>query len=107
VDKLIGWVAWLKTRTIAFLDQAEGERDLTNGRGFIGEARRNLELLGRVAGFLEPNASVSIDARKQIAVLGALTEDELRALARGDGGSQPVLTQAAIAHGSSAFEAAE
>jgi transposase-like protein len=106
-DKLTAWVAGLQTKTLQLLERAEQARDLTNARGFIGEARRNLELLGRVAGILEPNAAVAIDARRQIAVLSGLSEEELRSLARGDAGSQPVLTQATNTHGSSAFEAAE
>ncbi len=40
-------------------------------------------LLGRISGVLEPNPNVSIEFRQQVAVLQGLSEDELRAIARG------------------------
>jgi hypothetical protein len=49
-----------------------------------GEFRKAVELIGRFTGDLETGTRVSIDARKQVAVLASLSEDELRALARVD-----------------------
>jgi hypothetical protein len=46
-----------------------------------GEYRKLVELVGRFTGDLETGTRVSIDARKQVAVLASLSEDELRALA--------------------------
>jgi hypothetical protein len=83
VERLTAWVAGLQTKTLQLLRRAEDAGDLGNARGLIGEARRNLELLGRITGILEPNAAVVIDQRQQLAVLNGLSEEELRALARG------------------------
>ncbi len=83
VDRLTGWVGNLQLRTLRLLERAEREGDLTNARALIGEARRNLELLGRVAGILDPQTAIHVDARRQLAVLSGLSEEELRALARG------------------------
>ena len=58
--------------------------DLAAARGLIAEARKNLELLARLTGILEPNAAIHVDMRRQVAVLQNLSEAELRALARGD-----------------------
>jgi hypothetical protein len=49
-----------------------------------GEYRKLVELVGRFTGDLETGTRVSIDARRQVAVLASLSEDELRALARAD-----------------------
>ena len=82
-DKLITWVHVLHARTLRMLAQAEHAADRNNGRGLIAEARKNLELLARIAGVLDP-PTVHIDARRQVAILGRLDEDALRALASGD-----------------------
>ncbi len=62
---------------------ADALDDLSNARGLIAEARKNIELLGRISGVLD-GPTVNIDARRQVAILGRLDEDELRALASGD-----------------------
>lgn len=83
VDSLVAWAHALQMKTLSILERAEQLDDLTNARGLIQEARRNLELLGRLSGVLEgPN--VTIDMRRQVAVLARLDEHELRALARGE-----------------------
>jgi hypothetical protein len=53
-------------------------------RAALEHARRQLETLARLGGLIGPSAVVQVDARKQVAVLANLSEDELRALARGD-----------------------
>jgi hypothetical protein len=37
-----------------------------------------------VAGILEPSAAIAIDTRRQFAFLSGLSEEDLRALTRGD-----------------------
>jgi hypothetical protein len=81
-DRLVGWSYALQQRTLALLLRAEREGDLANARGLIAEARKNLELLGRLAGVLDPHTVVNVDARRQLAVVARLSEEELRALAR-------------------------
>jgi hypothetical protein len=80
-DRLTAWAASLQRKTLTLLAKAEAAGDLTNARGFVAEARKNLELLGRVAGVLDASPQVAIDARRQVAVLANLSEEELRALA--------------------------
>ena len=82
-DKLIQWTHQLHAKTLIILERAEVNDDLGNARGLIKEARENLVLLGRLAGVLE-GPHVSIDMRRQYAVLGKLDESALRALASGD-----------------------
>ena len=83
VDRLIAWTNQLQRKTMVLLGKAERSGDLGNARGLIREARENIMLLGRIAGLLEPNPNVSIELRQQVAVLANLSEDELRAIARG------------------------
>lgn len=82
-DKLIGWAHNLQARTLMFIERADTLDDLGAAARLIGEARRNLELMARMRGVLEP-PRISIDMRKQAAILGRLDEDVLRALASGD-----------------------
>lgn len=70
--------------TLILLGKAEEADDLPSAARFIREARANLELLGRVAGILEPSTAIAIDTRRQFAFLSGLSEEDLRALARGD-----------------------
>lgn len=83
VHRLTSWAHGLQTRTLVLLERAEELDDLGNARGLIREARENLGLLGRLAGVLD-GPTVHVDARRQFAVLGDLSEGELRRLAAGD-----------------------
>ena len=57
----------LQVRTLKLLDQAEQASDRPNAARLIGEARRNLELVGRLTGELDgPTAPVSGDIRVTI-----------------------------------------
>jgi hypothetical protein len=111
---LVGWAADLHARALLLLGKAEAARDWQAARGFLAEARRNVELLGRMTGLLDGPA-VSIDMRRQVAVLAKLDEEELRALARAaaDGSHEPperfhpVVTLPAIQHGDGRGEASE
>jgi hypothetical protein len=78
-ERLTGWMMGLQGKTIRLLARAETEGDLSNARGFIAEARKNVELLGRLRGALD-GPTVHVDARRQIAVLGNMDESELRRL---------------------------
>lgn len=82
-DKLVEWTHHLHAKTLVILARADQLDDLQAAARLVGEARRNLELLGRIAGVLE-GPKISIDARNQFAILGRLDEDALRALASGD-----------------------
>jgi hypothetical protein len=81
-DKLTDWTGSLHAKTMRLLARAEEMDDLANARGLIREARENLVLLGRLAGVID-GPTVHVDARRQVAVLGNLTEAELRRLAAG------------------------
>jgi hypothetical protein len=50
-------------------------------RAYMGELRKGIELQARLAAIIG-GPVVQVDARKQVAVLANLSEDELRALAR-------------------------
>lgn len=81
-ERLVDWGGSLQLKTLKLLARAEELDDLGNARGLIREARENLVLLGRLGGVLEgPTATITVDARRQVAVLGNLTEAELRRLA--------------------------
>jgi hypothetical protein len=81
-ESLAAHVLGLYERTLVALAKAEAQRDWTAVRGLIREARENVVVVARLAGILDTSAHVSIDLRRQTAVLASLSEDELRALAR-------------------------
>ena len=59
-DDLLAQVRDLQARTLAILTKAENGRDLRVALGAIAEARRNLELLGKLAGELQQEGTVNI-----------------------------------------------
>ena len=61
-DDLLTQLRGLQTRTLAILSKAEegSRRDLRTALAAIGEARRNLELLGKLAGELQQEGTVNI-----------------------------------------------
>lgn len=81
-DRLTSWAIGLNEQTLAAVLRCAQEQDYGAMRGLIAESRKNLELIGRLGGFLAATP-VHVDARRQVAVLASLTENELRALARG------------------------
>ena len=93
-DKLLDWLTGLHDKTLMGIARTEAKADWGAMRGFIREARANIELLGRLAGIIDPAPSTFIDARRQTAVLAALSEEELRAIAaaavEGEQPSEPV-----------------
>jgi hypothetical protein len=81
-DRLLSWLIGLHDKTLLGIARTEARHEWGAMRGFVREARLNIELLARLAGILDPMPSTFIDARRQTQVLAALSEDELRALAR-------------------------
>ena len=59
-DNLLAQVRQLQTRTLSILDRAERASELRTALAAIGEARRNLELLGKLAGELQQEGTVTI-----------------------------------------------
>lgn len=60
-DNLLAQMRDLQRRTLAILSKAAGSRrDLRTALAAIGEARRNLELLGKLAGELQQEGTVSL-----------------------------------------------
>lgn len=59
-DTLLEQVTDLQTRTCTILSRAENAGDLRTALLAIGEARRNLELLGKLAGELQSGANVLV-----------------------------------------------
>jgi hypothetical protein len=85
-QSLVATTARLVDEALGLLEHAKNAGDRRTALQALREARDGLALLMRVAGLLAPDNSVTVavDARRQsIALLGKLTEDELRALARG------------------------
>jgi hypothetical protein len=78
--KLTDWTGSLQLKTLRLLARAEELDALGDARGLIAEARRNIELLARLGGILD-RPTVVVDQRRQLAVLGGLSDDELRRLA--------------------------
>ena len=82
-DRLVEWAYALQAKTLVLIERAEKANDLQAAARLVGEARKNRELMARIVGVLE-GPKVSIDARQQLAIIGRLDEDALRALASGD-----------------------
>jgi hypothetical protein len=85
-ERLVAWAVGLNERTLYEMAAAKAEGDPAGFRALLGEARKNLELIARLAGVLDA-PTITVDARRQLAIvtrLGALSEAELRALARGE-----------------------
>lgn len=59
-DTLLEQVTGLQARTLAILTKAEKTGDLPTALRAIGEARRNLELLGKLAGELQEHGDVIV-----------------------------------------------
>jgi hypothetical protein len=81
-ERLVSWATGLYELTLFELVRAKSERDRNGFRALLSEARKNLELVGRMAGVLDP-VQVHVDARQQTAILAGMSEAELRALAAG------------------------
>jgi hypothetical protein len=73
-DDLLGQVRNLQDRTLTILEAAEASGEHRTALAAIGEARRNLELLGKLAGELDerPQVNVLIAPKVQAVILEAL-----------------------------------
>jgi hypothetical protein len=82
-ERLRSWVNGLLEHAMFGLLRARQQDDDAGHRAYIAEARKTIELQAKLAGVIGDRPQVSIDARKQVAVLASnLSVDELRALAR-------------------------
>jgi transposase-like protein len=59
-DTLLDQVNDLQAKTLAILQKAERAGDLRTAATAIGQARQNLELLGKLAGELRPDTQVNV-----------------------------------------------
>jgi hypothetical protein len=64
------------------MSRTYADRDWPNFRALSREARENLILLCRLRGLLDDGTTVNVDARRQVALLGNLSTDDLRSLAQ-------------------------
>ena len=74
-DDLLGQIRSLQARTLALLSKAERKAEIRTALAAIGEARRNLELLGKVAGELQQEGTVNVYLELQgatVRILAAL-----------------------------------
>jgi hypothetical protein len=87
-DRLVSYVNGLLEYALSGMLRARSQDPVDDYgvRAYMGEARKNVELIARLGGVIGSNGPVVqvVDARRQVAVLANLSEDELRALARGD-----------------------
>jgi hypothetical protein len=59
-DSLLDQLKDLQAKALAILQRAEGTGDLRTATAAIGQARQNLELLGKLAGELGPDTQVNV-----------------------------------------------
>jgi hypothetical protein len=81
--RLTDWLVGLNDQTLAIMMRAQQEDDLATALKAVAEVRKNMELLGRLGGFLETAPTVHVDARQQ-AMFSRLTDDELHRLVYGE-----------------------
>jgi transposase-like protein len=85
-DRLGAYALGLLEESLFGMLRAKAQQDAAEVRAWMAEARRNLELRAKLGGIIgTATVQVDVDARKQLAVLANLSEDDLRSLARGDG----------------------
>lgn len=85
-SSLVATTVRLVDEALGLLEHAKRKADTRTALAALREARDGLQLLMRTAGMLSDAAqvTVAIDARRQqMAVLAKLSEDDLRAIARG------------------------
>jgi hypothetical protein len=80
--RLVADLLGLRERLAAGVLRTSASEDYGNLRSLSAELRQTVELIGRFTGDLEAAGGVRIDARRQVAVIASMSEDELRALAR-------------------------
>jgi hypothetical protein len=60
-DSLLDQVRGLQAKTLGILHKSEGAGDLRTAKAAIGQARQNLELLGRMAGELRTGKGTTVN----------------------------------------------
>jgi hypothetical protein len=60
-DALLDQVRDLQRRTLSILDKTEAADELTTALAAIAQARRNLELLGKLAGELQQEGATTVN----------------------------------------------
>ena len=85
VERLRSWTNGLLEEALVGALKARRQGDPSSHRAYLGEARKTVELQAKLAGVLDTQPQISVDARRQVAVLANLTEDELRAALAGVG----------------------
>lgn len=83
-EKLMAYTSGLLEHAMLGMLRARQNDDDTSHRAYMGETRKAIELQARLAHVIGASPVVQVDARKQVAVLANLSEDELRALASRD-----------------------
>lgn len=78
VERLRSWGTGLLEEALLGAVKARNAGDAVQHRAYLGEARKAVELLAKLAGVLDSQPQISVDARRQVAVLANLTEEELR-----------------------------
>jgi len=90
-ERLRSWTNGLLEEALVGALKARNRNDPASQRGFLAEARKAVELQAKLAGVLDSQPQISVDARRQVAVLANLTEEELRAALTG-AAERPELT---------------
>ncbi len=84
IERLRAWVSGLLEQALLGSLAAERRGDPGSQRAFLSEARKSIELQAKLAGLLDSGGTtISVDARRQVAVLANLSEQELRAALSG------------------------
>lgn len=99
VERLRAWTNGILELALIGALKAEGRGDAAAERGFLSEARKAIELQAKLAGVLDAQPQISVDARRQVAVLANLTEVELRAALAGaaiESAPTPVIESARV-----------
>lgn len=83
-DRLVSYTNGLLDYALAGMLRARQNDDEFGVRSYMAESRKNIELLAKLGHLIgDRGPVVHVDARRQVAVLANLSEEDLRALARG------------------------
>ncbi len=82
-ERLRSWTNGLLEEALVGAVKARNRDDAVNHRAYLGEARKAVELQAKLAGVLDSQPTISVDARRQVAILANLSEEELRAALAG------------------------
>jgi hypothetical protein len=80
-ERLTSYANGLLEAAVWGMVKARQDEDPFQHRAYLGEARKCIETLAKLNGIGRAEVAVHVDARRQLAVLSSMTEQELRALA--------------------------